>query len=185
MLSLAHVDKYYQLFLSLGLGVGLVSGFICIPCLAIQSHHWHSRRALAIGIVFTGTGFISTNYMLPLMVNLGSSVGGTIFPIMLNSLLSRGVDFSWTVRASGFVVLVMLAIANFLMRSRSHVINRTHQNSRLKELFGDNGKHKNDFVKIVEHTITQSKDHLLGMLKDVEKLGGEGLMIRKPGSCVL
>ena len=54
MLSLAHPDQYYQLFLSQGIGMGLGSGLIYIPCLAVQSHHWRTRRALALGIVFTG-----------------------------------------------------------------------------------------------------------------------------------
>lgn len=53
---------------------------------------------------------------------------------------------------------------------------------KLKELFGPNGIHKHEFVVLVEHKLTQSREHLLEMLKDVEKLGGEGLMIRKPAS---
>jgi DNA ligase 1 len=53
---------------------------------------------------------------------------------------------------------------------------------KLKELFGPNGTHKSDFVVLVEQTITKSRDHLLEMLKEVERLGGEGLMIRKPNS---
>ena len=54
MLSLAHVDCYYQVFLSQGVGMGIGSGLIYLPAMAVQSHHWKARRALAMGIVITG-----------------------------------------------------------------------------------------------------------------------------------
>jgi DNA ligase 1 len=34
----------------------------------------------------------------------------------------------------------------------------------------------------VEHVEAKDKDHVLERLKEVEELGGEGLMLRKPGS---
>ncbi|KAH8921395.1 DNA ligase/mRNA capping enzyme [Atractiella rhizophila] len=37
-------------------------------------------------------------------------------------------------------------------------------------------------VDLVQHTKCEGKDHLLRALKRVEQLGGEGLMLRKPGS---
>jgi hypothetical protein len=54
MLSLAHIDKFYQLFLAQGLGVGIGIGILFLPALAIQGHYWQRRRALAMGIVLTG-----------------------------------------------------------------------------------------------------------------------------------
>ncbi|VDC06026.1 unnamed protein product [Peniophora sp. CBMAI 1063] len=105
MLSLAHPDKYYQVFLSQGLGVGLGAGLLYVPALAVQAHHWRRRRALAMGITITG-----------------SCIGGIFFPIMLNQLLfHHGVSFGWTVRDSAFVVLGLLAVANLLMRDRKGV----------------------------------------------------------------
>lgn len=53
---------------------------------------------------------------------------------------------------------------------------------KINELFGPSGTHKTDFVQAVVHTEVKSRENVLDMLKDVEKLGGEGLMIRKPGS---
>ncbi|KZT40618.1 DNA ligase/mRNA capping enzyme [Sistotremastrum suecicum HHB10207 ss-3] len=50
----------------------------------------------------------------------------------------------------------------------------------LEDLFQD--KEKTGQVKVVEHTAVTSRDHVLEMLKDVETKGGEGLMLRKPGS---
>lgn len=54
MLSLASPDKYYQLILSQGIGMGLGSGLLLVPSLSVQAHHWEKRRALAMGIVLSG-----------------------------------------------------------------------------------------------------------------------------------
>lgn len=54
MVSLAHHDKYYQIYLSQGLGIGIGAGMLYVPAMAIQAHHWRARRALAMGIVVAG-----------------------------------------------------------------------------------------------------------------------------------
>ncbi|KAI0040035.1 MFS general substrate transporter [Auriscalpium vulgare] len=100
MVSLAHPDKYYELFLSQGIGMGIGAGLVYIPVLAVQSDHWGPRRTLAMGVASSG---------LP--------VGGTFFPIMLNQLLHHGVSYAWSVRASAFLALGMLLAANALMTS--------------------------------------------------------------------
>lgn len=41
--------------------------------------------------------------------------------------------------------------------------------------------HSQEFV-VVDQTCAESKDHVFDMLKEVEAHGGEGLMLRKPGS---
>jgi DNA ligase 1 len=52
----------------------------------------------------------------------------------------------------------------------------------LKKLFGEKGTHASDKVKVVEHEKAKSRQHVLDKLKEVESLGGEGLMLRKAGS---
>lgn len=98
MVSLAHPDKYYQVFLSQGVGLGIGAGLLYVPSMAVQSHHWRTYRALAMGVVTTG-----------------SSIGGIIFPIMLNRLFQGSVGFAWGVRASAFLVLGLLVVGNLLM----------------------------------------------------------------------
>ncbi|KAJ3848791.1 MFS general substrate transporter [Lentinula lateritia] len=99
MVSIAHTDKYYQLFLSQGLTAGIGAGLVYVPVMAVQTHYWRQLRPVAMGIVITG-----------------SSVGGIIFPIMLNRLITNPrVGFAWGVRASAFVCLGLLIIANVLM----------------------------------------------------------------------
>lgn len=42
----------------------------------------------------------------------GSSVGGVIWPIVLNELLNkRSMDFGWTIRIVGFIMLPLLALS--------------------------------------------------------------------------
>lgn len=62
MLSLAHVDKYYQLFLSQGVGMGTGGGLVYLPSMAVQGHHWKTKRALIMGIVISG--ITSLNFTL-------------------------------------------------------------------------------------------------------------------------
>ncbi|TFY65284.1 hypothetical protein EVJ58_g2061 [Rhodofomes roseus] len=103
MLSLADPTKYYQLLLAQGIGMGVGGGFMLVPALSLQGHYWKKRRSMALGLVVTGSG-----------------CGGIIFPIMLNRLISGAdaVGFAWGVRASGFLSLGLLVIAQLLMRTR-------------------------------------------------------------------
>jgi len=43
-------------------------------------------------------------------------------------------------------------------------------------------EHPNLFAEVLEHQICESEEHLRKKLKEIESLGGEGLMLRKPGS---
>ncbi|TFY62296.1 hypothetical protein EVJ58_g3955 [Rhodofomes roseus] len=48
----------------------------------------------------------------------GSSIGGAVYPIMLNQLFNHGVGFAWGVRAAAFMTLGMLIIANLTLSTR-------------------------------------------------------------------
>lgn len=52
----------------------------------------------------------------------------------------------------------------------------------LKKIFGPGGSHASNKVAVVEHTLAKDKDHVLAKLKEIETLGGEGLMLRKAES---
>ena len=54
MLSLVRLDRYYQVFLCQGLGMGIGGGLLYLPALAIQAHHWKDHRAFALGVVSSG-----------------------------------------------------------------------------------------------------------------------------------
>ncbi|RDB19803.1 Riboflavin transporter MCH5 [Hypsizygus marmoreus] len=120
MASLADPSKYYQLFLSQGLGMGIGSGLLFGPAVAIQAHHWKARQSLAMGIVSSGC-----------------SVGGIIFPIILNQLFKGSTGFAWGVRASGFLVLGLLLMSNMLMSSNSTALLHNKPKPDLKGILKD------------------------------------------------
>jgi MFS family permease len=63
-------------------------------------HGWFSKNAgAAFGILTTG-----------------SSIGGIIFPIMVNRLV-RSLGFGWAMRISGFLILALLLVSNLTIRA--------------------------------------------------------------------
>ncbi|VDC07103.1 unnamed protein product [Peniophora sp. CBMAI 1063] len=120
MVSIANPEKYYQLLLAQGVGMGLGAGIIYVPAVAVQAHHFRVYRPVAVGIV-----------------NAGSSIGGIIFPIMLNRLINGRLGFGWGVRATGFVTLGILIAANLLMSSHPAVTSRKRAPPNIRTLFTD------------------------------------------------
>ncbi|KAJ7640157.1 major facilitator superfamily domain-containing protein [Mycena rosella] len=99
-LSLATPNQYYLVpkLTPLGLGIGL--GLTFLPALGIAAHHFSRRRGLALGIITSG-----------------ASIGGIVFPFLLNRLLfSHG--FAAGVRATAALITGLLLLANLLMRPR-------------------------------------------------------------------
>lgn len=92
--------EYYQFILAQGICSPLGASFVFYPALSCTATWFDKRRALAFGIVSSG-----------------SSLGGVVFPTMLSRLLPR-IGFGWSLRISGFMVLAMLIIANLTVRSR-------------------------------------------------------------------
>jgi len=91
--SICH--SYYQILLAQGVLGGLASGLAYAPSVAILQQYFLKRRALAMGIASSG-----------------SSLGGVIFPVILNRLLNQSsLGFSWTLRILGFLVLVLCIVA--------------------------------------------------------------------------
>jgi MFS family permease len=92
--------KYYQFFLAQGICSPLGASFVFSPALSCTATWFEKRRALAFGIVSSG-----------------SSLGGVVFPTMLSRLLPS-IGFGWSLRISGFIVLALLIVANLTVRSR-------------------------------------------------------------------
>ncbi|KAI0309091.1 MFS general substrate transporter [Amylostereum chailletii] len=101
MLSLAQRQSYYQAFLTLGLGYGIGIGALYVPSIAIVSHYFQRRRALAMGIASSG-----------------SSLGALLHPIMLNNLFHGSVGFANGIRASAGLITATLVLPLLAMRTR-------------------------------------------------------------------
>ena len=70
------------------------------PSIAVLGHWFRRRRATAIGIALGG-----------------SSVGGVVFPILLQRLIPL-VGFAWAVRAIGFVMMACFVVACLTIKTR-------------------------------------------------------------------
>jgi len=87
--------SFYQFILAQGILGGISNGMTYTPAVAAAGQYFHRRRPLALSIVMSG-----------------SSLGGIVYSIMLNRLLHHTTaGFGWSVRAVGFVSLVLAVIA--------------------------------------------------------------------------
>ncbi|KAF5350734.1 hypothetical protein D9757_012592 [Collybiopsis confluens] len=100
LLTLAKPDNFYQNFLAQGVGCGIASGMFYLPSIAVVSHYFRRRRALAMTIVASG-----------------SSMGSVLQPIMLNNLLNSHGWKTATV-ANAALITGVLVVACSLMRTR-------------------------------------------------------------------
>ena len=98
MASLA--TKYWHLFLTQGLIVGIGNGLLFCPSISLLSTYFLKKRALAIAIAACG-----------------GATGGMVFPIIVQQLLPS-IGFPWTVRVIGFVSLVISVVINIFSRTR-------------------------------------------------------------------
>ncbi|KAJ7104536.1 major facilitator superfamily domain-containing protein [Mycena crocata] len=97
---LAECTKYWHFLLCQGFAIGISSGILFGPISPVIGHWFKERRGLAMGFQA-----------------MGSSVGGTLFPIVARNLIPR-VGFPWTIRIIGFILIVSLGISNLTVRRR-------------------------------------------------------------------
>ncbi|CAO2657115.1 Nn.00g032410.m01.CDS01 [Neocucurbitaria sp. VM-36] len=93
MLSLAQPGQFWQIFLVQGLLMGLTIAFGVQPALTVVGQHFKERRALAMGIVSTG-----------------SALGGIGFPLMFERLLPT-VGFANALRLTALKIAICYSIA--------------------------------------------------------------------------
>lgn len=92
--------QYYQLLLSQGVCSPIGASMIFYPAMSTVLSWFFKRRAFAMGIMASG-----------------SSLGGIIWPIMVQKLIPL-IGFGWTMRVSAFVILALMIFANLTVKSR-------------------------------------------------------------------
>ncbi|CAK5274464.1 unnamed protein product [Mycena citricolor] len=85
--------QYYQYLLAQGILFGLGVGLMFYPSLSSVSTYFCKYRATALGVVASG-----------------SSLGGVMYPVMLQRLFER-VGFAWGVRISGLISGALCCVA--------------------------------------------------------------------------
>lgn len=93
-------NNYYQIILSQGFCSPLGASMIFFSGIFATGGWFDKKRALAFGIVASG-----------------SSLGGVIFPIMLQRLIPE-IGFPWAMRTAAFMILGLLLIANATIKTR-------------------------------------------------------------------
>ncbi|KAK4553601.1 hypothetical protein LTR86_009397 [Recurvomyces mirabilis] len=98
MLSLC--TSYWQVFLAQAVCIGIGAGAIFVPGVAILSTYFNTKIATATGLAAAG-----------------SSLGGTIYPIVFYKLQPT-IGFPWATRVIGFIMLATLIISNSVLKVR-------------------------------------------------------------------
>lgn len=92
--------EYYQFILAQGVCSPFGCSMIFYPCMSATSTWFFKRRALALGLVASG-----------------SSIGGVVLPIMVQRLIPE-IGFAWTMRTCAFMILGLVLITVFTVKSR-------------------------------------------------------------------
>ncbi|KAL4897039.1 major facilitator superfamily domain-containing protein [Aspergillus ambiguus] len=100
-------SKYYQIMLSQSIVAGIGPSLLFNPCITAPMTYFRKARALAGGVTVAG-----------------SSIGGVVFPLMVNHLLPK-IGFAWTMRVCAFLVLglwmiVVATISSNISHKRKH-----------------------------------------------------------------
>ncbi|CAD6923701.1 unnamed protein product [Tilletia controversa] len=103
--------SYWSMFLAQGLLQGVAVGILFPPALTCPAHWFSNRhRGLTLGIVASG-----------------SSLGGVVWPIVLDRLIHEdrgGIGFPWALRISGFIALGALIPTIPFVRKRLASVQR-------------------------------------------------------------
>ncbi|PVH95771.1 MFS general substrate transporter [Periconia macrospinosa] len=100
LLMTSFSTEYYQIMLSQGICVGIGTGCLFVPSVALLPQYFKKRRALANGIAASG-----------------SSIGGVLYPIVFHRLQGK-IGFPWATRVVSFLALATCAISVSTMRLR-------------------------------------------------------------------
>ncbi|KAL4895389.1 major facilitator superfamily domain-containing protein [Aspergillus ambiguus] len=97
---LAQCTEYWHFMLCLGVLGGISSAIITTVAIAVLSHWFYRRRALASGICMAG-----------------SSAGGAIIPLILRTLFQK-YGWLWAIRIIAFMALGCYTVGVFLVKGR-------------------------------------------------------------------
>ncbi|KAF4983459.1 hypothetical protein FZEAL_1188 [Fusarium zealandicum] len=100
LLILSVCQEYYQIILAYSVMGGLGGALLNSPAYASIAHFFDVRRGFATGIAMTA-----------------GSIGGIVFPILLQKLLPS-LGFGWTTRILGFILLGLTVPSTLFMKSR-------------------------------------------------------------------
>ncbi|KAF7198258.1 Aspyridones efflux protein apdF [Pseudocercospora fuligena] len=113
LLALSFEDQLWQIVLSQSVCVGLGSGLVFVPAVAMAASTFIAWQPIARGIASTG-----------------SAVGGTVLPLGFQALISK-LGTAWTNRIFSFVTLATSALAILTLGWETTTSARARQSSTL------------------------------------------------------
>ncbi|KAK8229183.1 MFS monocarboxylate transporter-like protein [Phyllosticta capitalensis] len=100
MFLLSVCSAFWHFLIVFGVLAGVGTSLIFTPSIGAIAHFFSARRGIATGTAAAG-----------------GSIGGIVFPLMLQSLFPK-VGFAWACRYLGFLFLFLCIIDQLLIRSR-------------------------------------------------------------------
>lgn len=98
----SFATKLWHLFVCQGVIVGISYSFLFVPACSIIPNWFLKKRAIASGILCSGTG-----------------LGGMVYSLSINALIQKTGDQRWSLRMVAIVTTVSLAIAIFFIKKRN------------------------------------------------------------------
>ncbi|KAI3404635.2 hypothetical protein KGF56_002580 [Candida oxycetoniae] len=117
LLCTSFCYKVWQFILAYGVLAGFGAAFTFGPFIAVLSHWFLSKRALAVGAAYTGGG-----------------VGGVIFPLIFRALFPK-VGFGWTIRVGAFISLFFLLLGWALVSDRNKEFAEYTEDNIFKQIY--------------------------------------------------
>lgn len=93
MFMLSLCSKYWQIFITQGVVLGMANGLLYLPGLALVGRSFKTHRAVAMGTV-----------------SCGAPVGGVVYTMVFEQLIQK-LGFAWTVRVMAFIMLGTYSIS--------------------------------------------------------------------------
>lgn len=100
MVAIGFCTQYWHFMLVIGIAGGVGSSLIFTPAVSAVGHFFNEKRGIATGIATTG-----------------GSVGGVIFPLVLQDLFPK-IGWGWATRVVALVCLILMIGACILIKSR-------------------------------------------------------------------
>ena len=102
--GMAESSRFWQFMVTYGILGGAGSAILSTVAISVLGHWFDKRKGLATGTVI-----------------LGGSLGGVVFPLALRPMFEE-IGWSWSIRALGFFLTILIGLGLFTVRSRAPVM---------------------------------------------------------------
>nr|QFR37148.1 MFS transporter [Cyberlindnera americana] len=98
----SFATKIWHLYVCQGVIVGISYSFLFVPACTIIPSWFLKKRAIASGLLCSGTG-----------------LGGLVYSLSINAMIQRTGDQRWSLRMVSILTTVVMAVAIFLIKRRN------------------------------------------------------------------